>query len=243
MISKGRKLWSAPLTKGEASHARAEAEDWLEWNGASQSSGVAFIQIGIFGFRECLCAFLMICAPLQQKRHKMFTWKLLSRSVFLATALHLFTAVVPALAEGMRPITTASIPARRNVFSASQALAEVNAYRAAQGLTPVRLDPAAMKAASAQSLAMGQAGSMSHSVAGSLGSRLSQAGLGNVRAVENIAMGQRTWREVFEAWKASGSHDANLRASGMTRLGVAQAVGTNGPYWTLILAGDPGKFW
>jgi uncharacterized protein YkwD len=100
-----------------------------------------------------------------------------------------------------------------------------------------------MQAASVQSLAMGQAGSMSHSVAGGLGSRLSQVGLGNARAVENIAMGQRSWREVFEAWNASGSHDASLRAAGMTRLGVAQAVGPNGPYWTLILTGDPGKYW
>jgi uncharacterized protein YkwD len=165
------------------------------------------------------------------------------RSVLMAWLMLPFGSVLPVLAESARPVTTASIPAKAKGFSTAQAIAEISAYRVAQGLSPVRADAAAMQAAQQQSAAMAQSGSMSHSAGGGFSSRLSAAGLGNVRAVENIAMGQRSWREVFEAWKASSSHDANFRASGMTRAGVAQVAGPNGPYWTVILVGEPGKFW
>jgi hypothetical protein len=61
----------------------------------------------------------------------MFILKLICRSVFMAMLLQSFVAVVPAFAEGARPIITASLPARSKGFSAALAVAEVNAYRAA----------------------------------------------------------------------------------------------------------------
>jgi uncharacterized protein YkwD len=54
-------------------------------------------------------------------------------------------------------------------------------------------------------------------------------------------MGQSSFEETFEAWKGSYGHDANLRASGVTKLGVGAARGSSGVAWTLILVGE--SFW
>jgi uncharacterized protein YkwD len=136
---------------------------------------------------------------------------------------------------------TASIAPRPAAINAQAALRSVNAYRASHGLGPVQLDPNVMAAATAQSQAMASNNSMSHSAGGSFSSRMAEHGINRGKAVENIAMGQRSFEEVFEAWKGSNGHDANLRATGVTKLGVGAAKGPSGLAWTLILVGD--SFW
>lgn len=121
---------------------------------------------------------------------------------------------------------------------APDALAHVNAFRRANGLRPVRLDPAAMAAARAQSVAMAQQGSMSHSAGGDFRARLAASGVGRAPAVENIAWGQRSIGEAMGTWKGSSLHARNMLTPDMTRLGVAVVPGSNGLYWTLVMAGD-----
>jgi uncharacterized protein YkwD len=119
-------------------------------------------------------------------------------------------------------------------FTSDAALADVNAYRRAQGVGAVRIDAALMNAAAAHSRAMLSAGVMSHDVGGGFEARLAAAGIGPAAAVENVAAGQKSLAEVMEGWKRSPGHAANLRNAAMTRMGIAAAGG----YWTLIMAGE-----
>ena len=54
---------------------------------------------------------------------------------------------------------------------------------------------------------------------------------------ENIAAGQQTANEVFEAWRKSNAHDKNMRSKNFTEIGIARASSKNskyGWYWTTI---------
>ena len=169
----------------------------------------------------------------------MHGFKLFSVSVF---ASMMTAAAIPALStSSMAQDRTASIASRPVAINVQAALRSVNDYRSSQGLPSVQLDSKVMAAAAAQSQAMAASNSMSHSVGGSFSGRMAEHGINRGKAVENIAMGQRSFDEVFAAWKGSYGHDANLRASGVTKLGVGVARGPSGPAWTLILVGD--SFW
>jgi uncharacterized protein YkwD len=161
-------------------------------------------------------------------------------SALVATAFCVFAH--PSLAgPGNSKDTTASITARPVALNAQAALKNINTYRASHGLPPVQLDAKVMAAAAAHSQAMAATNNMSHSAGGSFSSRMAEHGINRGKAVENIAMGQRSFDETFEAWKGSYGHDVNLRASGVTKLGVGAARGPSGIAWTLILVGD--SFW
>ncbi len=134
-------------------------------------------------------------------------------------------------------ITGTVFPAGQGV-SPNQALASVNAYRATYGLTPVRIDAAVMRAARAQSEAMARSGVMSHEAGGDFRSRLLASGVGRAPAVENIAWGQRSFAEAMQSWRYSATHAQNMATPDMTRLGVAVVNGANGPFWTLVMAGE-----
>lgn len=52
-------------------------------------------------------------------------------------------------------------------------------------------------------------------------------------AGENIAMGQRTPKEVVQAWMNSPGHRSNILNKNFTEIGVGVSKDTNGtPYWT-----------
>lgn len=154
----------------------------------------------------------------------------------------LLPAILAAALGGCAPSTvsqaTASLAARAAPVNQSEAVASVNALRRANGLGPVRVDPAVMAAARAQSVAMAQQGVMSHYAGGDFRGRLQASGVGRAPAVENIAWGQRTLAEAMATWRASPKHAENMLSPDMTRLGVAAAPGAGGTYWTLVLAGD-----
>ena len=156
---------------------------------------------------------------------------------------HLFIpAILAAALGGCAPSAvsqaTASLAARPAPVNQGEAVASINALRRANGLGPVRIDPAVMAAARAQSLAMAQQGVMSHYAGGDFRGRLQANGVVRAPAVENIAWGQRTLAEAMATWRASPKHAENMLAPDMTRLGVAAAPGAGGTYWTLVLAGD-----
>jgi uncharacterized protein YkwD len=54
---------------------------------------------------------------------------------------------------------------------------------------------------------------------------------------ENVAMGQRTPREVFVAWMNSSGHRANILNRSYKDIGVAELTSSKGPLWTMELGG------
>jgi uncharacterized protein YkwD len=81
---------------------------------------------------------------------------------------------------------------------------------------------------------MAERGSLDHDVYASFRSRV--ASYGAPSAVENIAMGTKTFTETLAAWKASSGHNANLLMRNATKFGVASASGHGKTYWALIMA-------
>ena len=117
-----------------------------------------------------------------------------------------------------------------------------SAYRAGHGLGPVRLDPVLTAMAQHQADAMVARNEMSHDAGGSFSTRIASAGLDTVRAAENIGAGYVSTQEVFESWRNSPGHDANLRMPEATRFGLALAKDARtqyGTYWALVIAADP----
>lgn len=116
-------------------------------------------------------------------------------------------------------------------------LQAVNTFRGQNGLPPLTEDPLLERAAKQQSDAMARALKMSHTVAGALGGRVTSAGYNWRSVAENVAVGQRSYPEVVEAWINSPPHRANLLNSSVTELGFGVTNGSDGrPYWTVILA-------
>lgn len=119
-----------------------------------------------------------------------------------------------------------------------------NAYRASQGLGPVRLDPTLTAMAQRQANAMAASNSLSHDAAGNFTARVQAAGLGGARVAENVGGGYYSTADAFAGWRASGGHDANLRMAEATRFGIALAKNPQTQYrawWALVIAGDPAR--
>ena len=105
------------------------------------------------------------------------------------------------------------------------ALAEVNAFRAENGLKPLVLDARLSRAAAMQSEA--QAGRSWIGHYGSDGStpmaRTARAGFHAKIASENVASGQKSFSDVMHFWKESSGHRTNLLRPNVTAAGVAMA--------------------
>lgn len=112
----------------------------------------------------------------------------------------------------------------------------VSAWRRQHGLPPLQTDPALQNAAQKQALAMARANRLSHDVAGSLRSRISD--LPHTVAAENVSAGYATMDRAITSWKTSPSHNENLLNPNVRRMGIAaaQAPGTRfGSFWALVL--------
>lgn len=118
----------------------------------------------------------------------------------------------------------------------------LNGYRASRGLGPVRLDPGLTAMAQTQADAMIAGNALSHTVGGSFTSRVHAAGLDSARVAENLGGGAYSTQEVFEDWRKSPGHDANLLMKEATRFGIALAKDpstTYRAYWALVIAAEP----
>ena len=118
------------------------------------------------------------------------------------------------------------------------ATATLNAYRAEQGLNPVRLDPALTAMAERQAQAMAASGMLSHDVAGAFSSRVAASGI-NSSAGENLGGGYMSFDEALSGWRSSAGHDANLLMPDATRFGIALAKNPSagyGAYWAMVVA-------
>jgi uncharacterized protein YkwD len=115
----------------------------------------------------------------------------------------------------------------------------ISLYRRNNGKGALTLDPALMEQARAQAETMAARDKLSHELSGSLTTRLNGAGFQKSAAVENVSAGYDTMAEVFSGWRQSPSHNANLLAPGMKRMGVAAAYNPRTRYkvfWALVMA-------
>lgn len=163
-----------------------------------------------------------------------------SAALALALALALQACAVQEPAADLEN-HSAHMNLARASLDPNTALAEVNAYRAQNGLNALRLDPALGAFAERQAEAMAAAGVISHDVKGSFSSRLSAAGLDGVAAAENAAAGTTTFKETLAGWRASPGHNANLLMADATRFGVG--LGKNpatryGAFWAMAVAAE-----
>ena len=67
---------------------------------------------------------------------------------------------------------------------------------------------------------------------------------GATEAGENIAAGQWTGRDVFEAWRSSSGHNENMLRPSFRVVGIGRVEDPEGdfsPYWVNVFAGDPSE--
>lgn len=121
---------------------------------------------------------------------------------------------------------------------ATDVLALVNQHRAANGLAPVCIDPLLSEAARAHSQDMLNNNYFDHT--GLNGSkpwdRIQATGYVGSYFSENIAFGYETAAAVFEGWRTSPGHNANMLSASATEMGLARV----GDYWTQVFSnGEP----
>jgi uncharacterized protein YkwD len=121
------------------------------------------------------------------------------------------------------------------------ALAEINAFRAKYGRSPLALDARLSRAAAMQS--KDQAGRSWIGHYGSDGStpkdRAARVGYHPKIAAENVASGQKSFSDVLSGWEGSSGHRSNLLLPNVSAAGVAMAQNKSGrTYWTLDLGAE-----
>lgn len=107
-------------------------------------------------------------------------------------------------------------------------------YRAEEGLSPLTLDYELCKPASLKAQDMADNNYFSHTspTLGSPGDLLAIYNIDWYLRGENIAMGQRSPKEVMTDWMNSPGHRANILTANYGKIGVGYAVNTNGYiYW------------
>ncbi|MGX4600509.1 CAP domain-containing protein [Faecalimicrobium sp. JNUCC 81] len=116
----------------------------------------------------------------------------------------------------------------------------VNVERTKRGLSPLTLDSKVSDVATKKSQDMINKNYFDHNspTYGSPFDMMKQFGVSYRAAGENIAMGQRSPKEVVTAWMNSEGHRKNILNSSFTKIGVGVAQKSNGTlYWTQMFIG------
>ncbi len=130
--------------------------------------------------------------------------------------------------------------AQPGTVDAEAAARLISQYRADHGLKPLKLDPTLMRLAAEHAQRMASMDRMSHSLPGegSFAQRIAAGGFRAAMAAENVAAGQKSLAAVFEAWRKSPGHNANMLLPNVSLMGIAVAVQPGGryhTYWSLEL--------
>jgi uncharacterized protein YkwD len=148
---------------------------------------------------------------------------------------------LPTSTTAIEGATTSSVTSISSFFPASQdeelMMSLVNQVRQDNGTSNLTWCPALVRSSLAHSQDMAARNYFEHDSpdGGTIGDRAKEAGY-QYRAVgENIAFGQRTVREVMEAWIDSPGHFKNLISPDYEHFGYAEFAGK--------LDGSSGKFW
>lgn len=123
----------------------------------------------------------------------------------------------------------------------SLATAELNAYRAEYGLSQVTLNEKLVRASDIHAADLAKHGIAAHvGTDGSTHSERAQRQNYYFQMIgENVATGQKSWDQVFQAWKDSPGHNKNLLAKGVTDFGIAlvyEPTTTYTTYWAMLVA-------
>lgn len=122
----------------------------------------------------------------------------------------------------------------------SDAISSVNAFRAENGETALRVDAHASRAALAQAKNMAAHQVMEHNIG--IGANFAHRMKRNdvpLPAAENIANGQQSVGAAIKAWENSPPHRRNMLGSAYSGVGVAVATDAKSgrAYWAMVLTG------
>lgn len=160
-----------------------------------------------------------------------------SRRTFLAAS----AASAAALVAGCSTTGVLTPSAGTGSDQTPASLAMVNKLRTERGLPALVIDKAAQRAAMDQASRMASAGKMEHNIG--FGANFAKRMKGMevaLPAAENIATGQDSASEAFEAWYRSPKHLENMLGASFRGLGVAVVSNPstgNRPYWAMVLSG------
>ena len=128
------------------------------------------------------------------------------------------------------------IPNTDNTLSAQAAEVArlVNAERAKQGLSALKIDVRVQSAAQVRATEIEKSFSHTRPNGSSCFTALAEAGASYQGAGENIAWGQKTPAAVMNAWMNSSGHRANILSSKFTTIGVGVAEIGGTLYWTQL---------
>ncbi|MFB9789993.1 CAP domain-containing protein [Shinella granuli] len=161
---------------------------------------------------------------------------MITRRAFLAAS----AASVAVLAAGCSTTSVLTPSAGTGSDQTPSSLAFVNKIRAERGLAPLSPDKAAQRAAMDQASRMASAGRMEHNIGFGANFLKRMKGMEvPLPAAENIAAGQDSAAEAFEAWYRSPKHLENMLGTGYRGLGVAvvsNPASGNRPYWAMVLS-------
>lgn len=121
------------------------------------------------------------------------------------------------------------------------AVADLNAYRAENGLGPVTLNEKLNKASEVHAKDLAKHGNAAHegSDGSTHGERVQRQAYYYSIAAENVATGQKSWDAVFKAWQESPGHNRNLLDPDVTEFGIAliyEPTTTYANYWAMLVA-------
>lgn len=126
-------------------------------------------------------------------------------------------------------------------FDIDVAVADLNKYRAENGLGPLKINYKLNHASEVHAKDLAKAGIISHTgTDGSThGDRVQRQGYYFSIAGENVATGQKSWEDVFQAWKDSPGHNENLLREDVVDFGIALVYDphtTYSTYWDMLVA-------
>jgi len=151
----------------------------------------------------------------------------------LLIAFSLGVAACSTTGGGARQVSAIQVDAAR-------AAQLISAYRAQNGLGPVKVESRLMRVAARYARVMGERDKIKHGIGGSLPKRLGAAGYDWGYAAENLAASYSSLDEAMAGWKASPGHRRNLLSPYATEIGIAAVATPPGSehrnYWALVLA-------
>lgn len=120
-------------------------------------------------------------------------------------------------------------------FYTKQILNLVNEERAKEGLSDLKLDARATAAANVRAKEIKQQFSHTRPNGQSFSSALIEQGVTFRRSGENIAWGQKTPKQVMNAWMNSEGHRANIMSKNFENIGIGYYRDENGRnYWVQL---------
>lgn len=162
---------------------------------------------------------------------------MLTRRTFLAAS----AAAIAALAAGCSTTSVLAPSAGTGSDQTAASLGLVNKLRAERGLSALVIDKQAQLAAMDQASRMASAGKMEHNIGFGANFLKRMKGMEvALPAAENIAVGQDSATEAFDAWFRSPKHLVNMLGASYRGLGVAvvsNPASGGRPYWAMVLSG------